>query len=110
MHPLIDFSNLNTTELLEKHQEYTKKLYKLTPGNSLYNSVKAMRDAVHTEYQERLYMQNFQDKKEEIEEVIDIGHVNSQTFTPDYSDDIDRTTAELAKFYAGRTQDDNKNN
>ena len=108
MHPLIDFSNLSIQELLEKHQEYTKKLYKLPPGNSLYNSVVAMRDAVHVEYQERLYMQNFNDKKEEIEEVLDIGGIRSDVHTPDYSDDKDKLLRQFAMMYANK--DNNSDN
>lgn len=106
IHPLLDFSELSVQELLEKHQEYTKKLYKLEPGNSLYDSVQAMREAVHIEYQERLYLQTFKDNKEQ-QEVIEIGEIESTTYKQqDYADDGKLLASALARLYSNKDSTD----
>ena len=104
IHPLLDFSDLSVQELLEKHQEYTKKLYKIEPGSSLYNSVQSMRESVHIEYQERLYLQTFKDNKEQ-QEVIEIGEIESTTYAQrNYPDDGKILASELAKLYSKKEE------
>lgn len=105
MHPLIDFSGLTVQELMDKQQEYTKKLYRIQPNSPLYDNVIAMKEAVEQEYQERMYMQMFKEKKEEIEEVIDIGNIESTVETPDYRDTKEQLVHKLAMHYSKKDTD-----
>ena len=98
MNPLIDFSELTITELQSKHQEYTKKLFNISPGSSLYNSVMSLRDSVSQEYQERMLMAEF--KETNTQEVIEIGGIKSEVLQPDNQDYQQKILSSLAQFYS----------
>lgn len=104
MNPFIDFTTMTTEELLEKNKEYTKQLYKMNGTSPLYQYILDLRQQLELEYNERMYVQGVKSKQGE--EVIDIGDINSDVFTPDYDDYETKIIKQVAQSYTDKGDDD----
>lgn len=104
MNPFIDFTTMTTEELLEKNKEYTKQLYKMNGQSPLYQYILDLRQQLELEYNERMYVQGVKSKQGE--EVIDIGDINSDVFTPDYDDYETKIIKQVAQSYTDKGDDD----
>jgi len=104
MNPFIDFTTMTTEELLEKNKEYTKQLYKMNGQSPLYQYILDLRQQLELEYNERMYVQGVKSKQGE--EVIDIGDINSDVFTPDYDDYETKIIKQVAQSYTDKGDND----
>ena len=104
MNPFIDFTTMTNEELLEKNKEYTKQLYKMDGQSPLYQYIIDLRTQLELEYNERMYIQGVKSKQGE--EVINIGDINSDVFTPDYDDYHTKIIKQVARSYTDKGDDD----
>tara|TARA_B000000609_G_scaffold158341_1_gene155965 strand:- start:7773 stop:8093 length:321 start_codon:yes stop_codon:yes gene_type:complete len=102
--PFINYTELSTEELLDKNKELTQKLYKLSTTSPIYQQVLDMRDMVQLEYNERMQIQLMKSKQGE--KIIEIGEVDSTTYTPDYKDDREKFIHNVASSYINKGDED----
>lgn len=87
--PFKDFTLMTTDDLLKENQKYTKQLYKMDSSTPLYNYILDLREQCTMEYQERMYIAQHKENIKNPAQVIDIGAIESETYTPDYMDDTE---------------------
>ena len=104
MNPFIDFTTMTNEELLEKNKEYTKQLYKMDGQSPLYQYIIDLRTQLELEYNERMYIQSTKSKQGD--EVIDIGDISSDVFTPDYEDYDTKIIKQVAQSYMDKGDKD----
>ena len=103
--PFKDFSLLTTDDLLKENQKYTKQLYKMDGSTPLYNYILDLRDQCTQEYQERMYIAQHKENIKNPEQVIDIGEIESVSYTPNYKDDTELFVQAVVDTYRKKTND-----
>ena len=74
---------MNQDKVLTEIETLTKRLYQLSEGSPIWNEVKGMLDDAHERHRDLMeYQRNEMDN---IPDVLNIGDVDSVTYTPDYT-------------------------
>lgn len=94
-----EFELMNPEKLLDKIQELNKKLFKVNQQSPMFSQLRAIISEAQTVYQEHLYVERFNSVKEEDDGVISIGEIESEVYTPDYSDNMVLST--VVQSYIG---------
>ena len=83
-----EFEKMSPEKLLDKIQELNKRLFKMSPSSGMYSQMRAIINEAQAAYQDHLALSRFQAMDEEADSVINIGEIESEVYTPDYSDNI----------------------
>ena len=85
--PFVDFTIMSTEDLLKENQKYTKQLYKMDGSSPLYQYILDLRESCQHEYNERMYIQANKEKIKQPEQVLNMGEIASEEYTPNYMND-----------------------
>ncbi len=94
-----DFEQMSPEKLLDKITELNKRLFKMNQRSPMYNQMRAIIAEAQTVYQEGLQMARFEAQESGRDEVINIGDIESEVYTPDYGDTSVLDT--VVKSYTG---------
>jgi len=98
-----EFEQMTPDKLLDKITELNKRLFKMNQRSPMYNQMRAIIAEAQTVYQEGLMMAKFEAQEQERDEVINIGDIESEVYTPDYGD---RTVLDtVVNSYIGGNKD-----
>ena len=81
-----DFEQMNPEKLLDKIQELNKRLFKMNTHSPMYSQMRGIISEAQAVYQEHLALSRFESMNEERDEVINIGDIESEVYTPNYGD------------------------
>jgi hypothetical protein len=98
-----EFEQMTPEKLLDKITELNKRLFKMNQRSPMYNQMRAIIAEAQTVYQEGLQMARFEAQNEERDEVINIGDIESEVYTPDYGNTTVLDT--MVKAYTGGNKD-----
>ena len=93
------FEQMTPEKLLDKITELNKRLFKMNQRSPMYNQMRAIIGEAQAVYQEGLAMAKFNAQNDERDEVINIGDIESEVYTPDYGDATVLDT--VVKSYTG---------
>jgi len=96
------FEEMSPEKLLDKITELNKRLFKMNQRSPMYNQMRAIIAEAQTVYQEGLQMARFKSQNEERDEVINIGDIESQVYTPNYGDTTTLETV-VNSYTGGKT-------
>ena len=85
-----------TDAVFEEIKKLNDKLFKLNEASPMWQQVKGMIDLCHARQQE--LMAHTMEKLDKTPDVLDIGEITSEVYTPDYSEQELLTT--LTNFYS----------
>ena len=74
-------------ELIEEVEKLDKQLWKLQPNTPIYSQVLDWRHMADTTLKEKYMIASAQAKKLPNSEIIEIGTIDKEEYTPDYSSD-----------------------
>jgi len=97
------FEQMTPEKLLDKITELNKRLFKMNQRSPMYNQMRAIIGEAQAVYQEGLMMAKFNAQNEERDEVINIGDIESEVYTPDYGETTVLDT--MVKAYTGGNKD-----
>ena len=80
-----EFEKLSPEKLLDKIQELNKRLFKMNPNSGMYGQLRSIINEAQFVYQEHLAVSRYDAANEERDSVINIGEIESEVYTPDYS-------------------------
>jgi hypothetical protein len=76
--------NLNDEKLSEEIERITRRLFKVSPQSPTYNQLLNMLEIAESMYMEKLMIESAKNNKDE---VINIGEIESVEYTPDYTEE-----------------------
>lgn len=76
--------SLSEEKLTEEIERISKRLLKTNPTSPTYNQLLNMLDTAESAYQEKIMIQMHKKSKDE---VINIGEIEKDEYTPDYTED-----------------------
>lgn len=93
------FEQMGPEKLLDKITELNKRLFKMNQRSPMYNQMRAIIQEAQTVYQEGLMMAKFEAQEADRNDIIEIGEIESEVYTPDYDDKVVLDT--VVKSYTG---------
>ena len=79
------YQSLNTEKLIEEIESLNKKLFKLKPGTTMYTQINNMLSEAESAYRDKLEIARY--KNDDSPDILEIGTIESETYTPDYSNE-----------------------
>jgi hypothetical protein len=81
-----EFEQMEPSKLLDKIQELNKKLFTMNQRSPVFNQLRGIISEAQQVYQEHLAIERYDQQNEERSSVINIGEIESETYTPDYKE------------------------
>ena len=98
------YQTLTEDDLLDEIQKINKRLFKLKPGNSMFNQVKGMLEMAEMAYRDKVAIMRMKDDTSP--NVMEIGNVESTYNEVDYSPEalLNLTVESYTKTLRGKTK------
>lgn len=81
-----EFEQMDQSKLLDKITELNKRLFQMNQRSSVFNQLRGIISEAQQVYSEKLAVDRYNAQNEERSEVINIGEIESEVYTPDYSE------------------------
>lgn len=98
------FEEMNPDKLLDKIQELNKRLFKMNAHSPMYSQMRGIIAEAQAVYQDHLAMERHKAATEEHSNVLEIGEIESEVYTPDYRDAEQMTLDSIAQSYTGNKE------
>jgi hypothetical protein len=81
-----EFEQLDQSKLLDKITELNKKLFNINQRSPVFNQLRGIISEAQQVYSEKLAVDRYNAQNEERSEVINIGEIESEVYTPNYEE------------------------
>ncbi len=81
-----EFEQMDQGKLLDKITELNKKLFNMNQRSPVFNQLRGIIQEAQQVYSEQLAVDRYNAQNEERSEVINIGEIESEVYTPNYEE------------------------
>ena len=81
-----EFEQMDQSKLLDKITELNKKLFNINQRSPVFNQLRGIINEAQQVYSEKLAVDRYNAQNEERSEVINIGEIESEVYTPNYEE------------------------
>jgi hypothetical protein len=81
-----EFEQMDQSKLLDKITELNKKLFNMNQRSPVFNQLRGIISEAQQVYSEKLAVDRYNAQNEERSEVINIGEIESEVYTPNYEE------------------------